>query len=79
MRMTLLAALAVVAGCAAPLVPHHPTRTAAEAKQDEMECDLRAREATASMRNAFEQAFERQGIRDQCMRVRGYTFVQPPR
>lgn len=75
--MRTLAALIIVgalAGCAAPQQTwYHPTKADADPDHDRLECELRAKEATAAVLNVFDQAFARQDIFQTCMRTRGYV------
>lgn len=74
MRIITATLLLALAGCAVPQQHwYHQTKAGATVDQDRLECELRAKEATAAVINPFDQAFARQDIFAGCMRVRGYV------
>lgn len=72
----LLPPLALLAGCAAPLTWQHPTMSVADQDRAYLECDLRATEATAAIRNSFEAGWMQGEIRHKCLRARGFEQVK---
>jgi len=73
--IAVVTAAAGVAGCQAPGVFYHATKSVEQRQQDVLECDLRSSEATAAIASPFIRAGERSDLYSKCMRTRGYVLV----
>lgn len=73
MKLLLIAACVIIAGCAAPQYSYVGTANQSAAQQAYAECDYEAGKVADTIRNGIEAGMVRANMRRKCMALKGYA------